>query len=88
MCSDVFVTNIFCVAAPFNKKLQKGQPKSFDGLSDKEITALETLKWKLIEPLVLAPPRTKGDYTVETDTQDGQTGCNYYRSYRMELMIN
>lgn len=45
---------------------------TFDGLLDEEITAFQTLKAELIEPLVLALPHSKNDYTVETDACEKQ----------------
>lgn len=40
------------VASLINKKLEKRQPQTFDGLADEEITAFGTLKEKLIRPPV------------------------------------
>lgn len=55
--------------------LQKGQPPTFDGLFDKEITALETLDAKLMESPLMALPRSQGDYTVDTEACDKGIGC-------------
>lgn len=63
------------VAISLNKKLLNDQLQTFDGMSDEEITALETLKAKLIEPTVLPLPQSQGDYTVGTEACDKQIGC-------------
>lgn len=56
-------------------KLRKGQRQTFNGLADDEISALETLKVKLVEPPVLALSRSQRAYTVDTDVCDKQIGC-------------
>lgn len=71
------------MTATFNKKLQKGKLQSSDGLSDKEITALERLNAKKIEPPVLVLPRLQGDYTADTNASRKKT-ASYYRRIRTE----
>lgn len=63
------------VAAPLNKKLRNCQLQNFDGLANDEITGFETLTARLSEPSVLAPPRSKADYTVDTGASDKHIGC-------------
>lgn len=46
-----FVQNFHLFAGPLNRKLRKGQPQTFDGLSNNEITSSDTLKAKLMNPL-------------------------------------
>lgn len=58
-----------------NKKPGKGQSQTFDTLINDEISALETLKARFVEPSVLAPPRLQGAYTLDTDAWDKQIGC-------------
>lgn len=49
--------------------------RHFTSSSDEDITALETLKAKLIEPKVLALPISQGENTVYSDTCDDQIDC-------------
>lgn len=58
------VPTITGAAAPLKRKLQEGQQPTFPCLSDGEITDLETLKEKLIEPPVLVIQRSQADNTV------------------------
>lgn len=81
--SSLGLCNVFCrlvqklaVATPLNKKLRNGQPQTFDKLSNDEITALERLKIKLANPVVLELSLWQGDYTVDTDACDKQIGCD------------
>lgn len=70
-----FVPSFASVAALLNKKLRKRDQKTFDRLSEDEITSLQTRKAKLEEPLVLGLPSLQGNYTVDTDTGDKGIGC-------------
>lgn len=70
-----FVPNFAGVATLLNKKLRKDHLQTFDGLSYKEITALETLKAKLIELTVLVLPRLQDDYKIDTDAFDKRIDC-------------
>lgn len=63
------------MASPLNKKLRKGQLRTFDELADDEITDLETLKVKLLEPLEFALPLSQSDHTLYMDACDRQIGC-------------
>lgn len=70
-----FVQTFASVAAPRNMSLSIFQTQNFDGLFDKEVTALKTVIEKLLEPSVLALPRSQRDYTEYIDTCDSQIGC-------------
>lgn len=70
-----FVPNFARIAEPLNRKLRKDEPTKFDSLTTEETEAFETLKSKLVEPPVLALPRGKGRYTVDTDACNEQVGC-------------
>lgn len=50
-----------------NKKLRKRQPQTFDGFTNDEISAFDTMRETLVQPLVLAHTHLQGDYTVDTD---------------------
>lgn len=65
-----FVPNFSRVAAPLNKKLKKGQPSTFDELTQEEHGAYQPLKQALSTPPVLALPKLEGRYTVYTDSCD------------------
>lgn len=51
-----FVPNFASAAAPLNEKQQKGQQQTFNGLSYEKVTAPETIKETLIEPLAMELP--------------------------------
>lgn len=70
-----FVPRLPCVAVLLNKNIRKGQLETFDGSTDDEITALQTLKARLMKPPVLAVPSLQGPYTVGTDACDKQNRC-------------
>lgn len=70
-----FVPNFDGGTVPFNENLWKGQPQDFDSLSHEKTTARETLKAKLMEPPVLALPRSQGNFTVDTYACDKQIAC-------------
>lgn len=59
-----FVLKFGHVTAALNKMLRNGQLQTFDGLTEHEITALEVLMAKLVEPAVLASPRSQGNSTT------------------------
>lgn len=69
-----FASKFAGVAALLNKKLRNGQLQTFDRLTDEEVTTLEKIKAKLLEP-VFAIPRSLGYYTADTDACDKQMGC-------------
>lgn len=49
-----------------SKKLRSGQGLTFDRQADKEVTALEMLKAKLVEPNVWALPYFQSAYKIDT----------------------
>lgn len=55
-----FVSSFTCVDASFQCKLQQEQPYHFGRLKETEMEALETLQQRLLSPLKLALPRSKG----------------------------
>lgn len=57
-------------AALINKKLEKGEPRTFDTLTPEEEYAFATLQYKLISAPVLPLPRCKGHLTLDTDACD------------------
>lgn len=61
-----------------NKKVKKSQQQTFNELLDNKISALETLKGKLVEPLVLSLSNSQGAYTVDTDA------CNMQKKYVLQ----
>lgn len=69
-----FVPNFACMSIPRKKKLPKGHLQTFVGLLARKITALETLKTKLVDRPVMALPRSQGDFTIDTDPCNKQIG--------------
>lgn len=69
-----FFPKLAFVVASLNRKLRKGRLQISDRLNDDEITCLETLKAKLVEPPLSAFPLPQGDYTLVTDACDKQNG--------------
>lgn len=61
-----------------------GQAQTFDGLPDKEVTVLDTLKIKLTEPQVLELSRLQEYYIVDTEALTCRLGATCYRSSLME----
>ena len=48
-----FVKDFTTISTPLNKKLNKGQPKQWDSLTDAEMKAFQTLKEKLVNVAAL-----------------------------------
>lgn len=66
--------NFARITALLNKKLRNRQLQTFDGLPDDEITALKTLKARVVGPHVLALACLEGAYTLDIDVCDNQIG--------------
>lgn len=71
-----FVPGFTLIAGALNKKLWKSQAQTFDGLSDEEFEALETLRARLKKSPVLALTQSQGDHIVDTDPCDKQMSCD------------
>lgn len=70
-----FLPNYFArISAPLNLKLRKGQLTTFDILNEEELGALPKLQRRLVKAPVLALPKSKGEYVVETNACDRQVG--------------
>lgn len=70
-----FVPIFARIADPFNKKLRKEEPTTFETLEETERLAFRALQEKLTSPPVLALPRFQGRYIIDTDACDKQIGC-------------
>lgn len=70
-----FVLNFARLAAPSNDKLRKDQPKTFGSLNEKERESMNSLKYALISPPVLALPNVAEHMTLDTDACNVQVGC-------------
>lgn len=68
-----FVPGFAKIAAPLSKKLKNGEHSQFV-LDDQERRAVNELKHRLVIPPVMAQPRAKGQYTVNTEASDIQIG--------------
>lgn len=69
-----FVPSFIKLSSPLNKELKKEKPLRFE-LDDTERKEVDVLKEKLITTPALALYRPKGQYKIETDACDNQTGC-------------
>ncbi|CAN8063812.1 unnamed protein product [Agarophyton chilense] len=67
-----FVKGFAKIAAPLNKKLQKGEPERFENLSNDEMDTFEELKRALLSPPILALPKTGLPYTLDTDASQSK----------------
>lgn len=76
LCNDFrrFVQNVACVAVSLNKKLRKREFRTLDRLNDHEISSMETLNERLVEPPVVDLLRFQGGYTVDKAACDKQIG--------------
>lgn len=70
-----FVLSLASIAASINKKRRRQQCRISDLLYEKESAPAASLQEKLICPLVLALPRSKRLYTVDTDARHNKTMC-------------
>lgn len=74
-----FVPNFAHVASLLNQKLRGGQVQTCNGLT-KNIIALQTVKAKLVEPLVVALPCWLDDCTWDTDACGKYIAVSCYRT--------
>ena len=73
------VPNFARFATPLNRKLEKDQPTKFGDLTDEEREDFEELKRRLTSLQILALPKQKGYYKLDTDACDHQVGCTLLR---------
>lgn len=69
-----FVSNFARVIALLKQNLRKGQLQTFYGLTDDEISALETAQERSNEPTVLALPYWQGAFSADTDACNKKIG--------------
>lgn len=70
-----FVLNFLRITSPLLKRLCGIQAKNLGPLTKEELEVLEPLQGKLIAPPVLTFLKSNGQYTLGTDSCDGQIGC-------------
>lgn len=58
-----------------NLRRGENKPSEFELLADPELGAFEEVKRRLFSPLILAVPRYRLTYTLETDACGHQVGC-------------
>jgi hypothetical protein len=69
-----FVRGFAKIAAPLNLLPRKREPPQLGPLSSEQVTAFDTLRDALLNPLILALPRIEGAFTLDTDASDHQLG--------------
>lgn len=69
------VPNFARLAASFNNKFRKNQPKQFGTLDEQESATATLLNVAQMGPPVLSLPKTEGWYKLDTDAYDKQFGC-------------
>lgn len=77
-----FVPNFALVSTLLNEKLCKAQLQAFQVLTEDEITALVTLKAKLVDHPILALPRLQDGNSMDADLCEEQIGCVHLQKLR------
>jgi hypothetical protein len=75
-----FIRGFAKIAAPLNALLRKGESPALGELSTEQLAAFETLRSRLLDPPVLALPRAKGLFTLDTDASQNQIGCCLFQT--------
>ena len=70
-----FVSGFAKIAAPLTDMLRKGEPDTFDDLTEAQAHAFSQLKNALINPPILTLPRESAPYTLDVDACDSQLGA-------------
>lgn len=70
-----FVPHISQKRPSITKWQQKDRQYQLNNLISKEFVALKAFNKKLMSPPILALPRCKGLFTIDTDAYNKQTGC-------------
>lgn len=71
----IFVSNFAKISSLLLKRLRKSQARELGLLTEKELSALENFKEKLISPPVLTLPERTRQYTLYTDSCDRHVRC-------------
>jgi Reverse transcriptase (RNA-dependent DNA polymerase)/RNase H-like domain found in reverse transcriptase len=69
-----FVPGFAKVAGPLNHLLKTGEGPKLSPLTKEQLLAFEALRDKLLQTPILALPRRKERYILDTDASDGQIG--------------
>jgi RNase H-like domain found in reverse transcriptase len=76
MCTEGSKTPGFeKIAGPLNILLQKGESPRLGELKPEQLGAFEDLWKRLLNPPIVALPRSKGQYVLDTDASQEQIGC-------------
>lgn len=70
-----FVKDYAAVAKPLTALTSTKVADPLADFTAEQLQAFEALKWRLTHTTILALPRRKGQYTVDTDASAGQLGC-------------
>jgi transposase InsO family protein len=70
-----FVPQFAKLAAPLTELLKKGQPDTFDHLTDAQVQAFDSLRASLMNPIILGLPVRDRDFTLDVDASDYQLGA-------------
>lgn len=78
-----FVLRCFRIAASLNSLLKKGQPQILPPLDDAPALTFKTLIEAVLSPLILALPRPRLPYSVDTDARDHQLGAALFQTQQV-----
>ena len=76
-----FVCGFAKIAAPLNALLKKGESPQLRELTETQLRSFEILRECLLNPPILALPRTEGKFILDTDASSEQIGCCLFQEH-------
>jgi hypothetical protein len=70
-----FVPSFAKIASPLTDLLKKGQPDTYNELTEEQANAFLLLRTALIKPPILALPKEGGSFILDVDASDYQIGA-------------